>query len=114
MSAILSVVTGSPVYQNIVERAPTPLHSTAATYSETMEEVQRLRVKRRGLKGSITKLLSKVDEALNVLLEAVSIESTLESKRILVATTIEQLRMKLDLVTKLDNSMQIQFRWKMN
>ena len=37
-------------------------------------------------------------------LEAVSIESTPESKRILVATTIEQLRMKLDQVTKLDNS----------
>ena len=69
-----------------------------------MEEVQRLRVKRRGLKGSITKLLSKVDEALTVELEAVSIESTPESKRILVATTIEQLRMKLDQVTKLDNS----------
>ena len=48
--------------------------------------------------------MSKVDEALTVELEAVSIESTSESKRILVATTIEQLRMKLEQITKLDNS----------
>jgi len=69
-----------------------------------MEEIQRLRVKRRGLKGSITKLLSKVEEALTAELETVNVDSTMESKRILVATTVEQLRMKLEQVVKFDNS----------
>ena len=59
-----------------------------------MEEIQRLRVKQRSLKGSITKLLAKVDEALTTELERVSVESTPESRRILVVTTVEQLKVK--------------------
>ena len=69
-----------------------------------MEEIQRLRVKRRGLKGSITKLLAKVDEALTAELERVSVESTPELRRILVATTVEQLRVKHEQIIKLDST----------
>ena len=68
-----------------------------------MEELQRLRAKRRALKGSATKLLAKVDGALDTELETVNVESTPESRRILVATTAEQLRAKREQIISLDS-----------
>ena len=50
-----------------------------------MEDAQRLRVKRRGLKGSITKLTGKVQEALTTELETVNAESVPESRSILIS-----------------------------
>ena len=69
-----------------------------------MEEPKRLRVKRRGLKGSITKLTGKVHEALSAELETVNMESVPESRRILVSTTTEQLKTKLQQVVELDGA----------
>jgi len=54
--------------------------------------------------GQYHKLLSKVEEALTAELETLNVDSTLESKRILVATTVKQLRMKLEQIKKFDNS----------
>ena len=48
--------------------------------------------------------MAKVDEALTAELERVSVESTPESRRILVATTVEQLRVKHEQIIKLDST----------
>ena len=69
-----------------------------------MEEIQQLCVKRCGFKGSVTKLLAKVDEALTAELETVNVESTSEARRVLVVTTVKQLRMKHEQIGELDNS----------
>ena len=69
-----------------------------------MEDAQRLRVKRRGLKGSITKLTGKVQEALITELETVNAESVPESRRILISTTIDQLKFKLAQINELDEA----------
>ena len=69
-----------------------------------MEEPKRLRVKWRGLRGSITKLTEKVQEALTTELETVNMESVSESRRILVSTTTEQLKMKLQQIIELDGA----------
>ena len=69
-----------------------------------MDEVQRHRVKRRGLKGSVTKLLSKVEDVFSKELEAVNIDSIQESQRILVSTTVTQLNTKVDQIKRLDES----------
>ena len=69
-----------------------------------MEEHKRLRVKRCGLKGSITKMTEKVHEALSAELETVNMESISESRRILVSTTTEQLRTKLKQIIELDGA----------
>ena len=69
-----------------------------------MEETSRLRVKRRGLKGSVTKLMGKVEDAFITELEAVNAESVPESRRILASTTVEQLKSKLAQIAKLDEA----------
>jgi len=69
-----------------------------------MEDAQRLRVKRRGLKGSITKLTGKVQEALTTELETVNAESVPESRRILISPTIDQLKFKLVQINELDEA----------
>ena len=48
--------------------------------------------------------MAKVNKALTAELERVSIESTPELRRILVATTVEQLRMKHEQIIKLDST----------
>ena len=69
-----------------------------------MAEGQRLHVKSCGLKGSLTKLTGKVEEALSAELETVSTESVPESRRVLVSTTVEQLKSKLAQITELDEA----------
>ena len=60
--------------------------------------------KRRGLKGSITKLTGKVQEALTAELETVNTDSVPESRRLLVSTTVEQLKSKLAQINELDEA----------
>ena len=67
-----------------------------------MDEAQRHQVKRRGLKGSVTKLFSKVEDMLSTELEAVNIDSTQESQRILVSPTVTQLNAKIEQIKRLD------------
>ena len=69
-----------------------------------MEEVKRLRVKWCGLKGSIMQLREKVQEALTTELETVNSESVLESWRILVFMSTEQLKLKLQQIIELDGA----------
>ena len=69
-----------------------------------MDEVQRHRVKRRGLKGSVTKLLTKVEDMLSAELETIHLDSTLESRRLLVSTTVAQLTAKMDQIKTLDEA----------
>lgn len=69
-----------------------------------MEEAQRLRVKRRGLRGSITKLMGKVEGVFTTELETVNTESVPESRRILASTTVEQLKSKLAQIAELDEA----------
>ena len=71
----------------------------------TIEEPTRLRVKQRGLKGSITKLTGKIQEALTAELETVNTNSVPESSlRLLVSTTVEQLKSKLAQINELDEA----------
>ena len=67
-----------------------------------MDEVQRHQVKRRRLKGNVTKLLSKVEDVLSTEPEAVNIDSTQKSQRILVSTTVTQLNANIDQIKRLD------------
>ena len=69
-----------------------------------MDEVQRLRVKQHGLKGSVTKLLTKVDDILSAELKTVNLNSTPESQRLLAATTATQLTAKRGQIEKLDDT----------
>ena len=69
-----------------------------------MEESQCLCVKRRGLKGSITKLTGKVQEALTAELETVNRDSIPESRKLLVSTAIAQLKSKLEQIIELDGA----------
>ena len=69
-----------------------------------MDKAQHLRVKWRGLKGSITKLMGKVEDAFTAELEIVNSESVPESQRILAFTTVEQLKTKLAHIAKLDEA----------
>ena len=69
-----------------------------------MEEALCLRVKRRGLKGSITKLMGKVEQALSADLETVNAESVTEAQRVTITTTINQLKTKLKQIIVLDNA----------
>jgi len=69
-----------------------------------MAELNRNRVKRHGLKGSVTKLLAKVEDVLSAELETVNLDSTPESQRLLAATTATQLTAKKSQIEKLDNA----------
>jgi len=69
-----------------------------------MAEVQRNRVKRRGLKGSVTKLLAKVEDILSAELETVNLNSTPEFWRLLAATTATQLTAKKSQIERLDDA----------
>jgi len=69
-----------------------------------MEEPTRLHVKRHGLKGSITKLMGKIQEALTAELETVNTDSVPESRRLLVSTTVKQLKSKLAQINELDEA----------
>ena len=51
-----------------------------------MEELQRLRARRRGLKASVTKLLAKIEEIVPAELENITSESLVESRRVTVST----------------------------
>lgn len=68
-----------------------------------MEKALRLRVKRRGLKGSITKLMGKVEQGLSADLQIVNAESVIEAQRVTITTTIDQLKTKLKKIIVLDN-----------
>lgn len=69
-----------------------------------MDETQRLRAKRRGLKGSVTKLLTKVDDILSTELATVNLSSTPESRRLLASTTVMQLTTKKNQIAQLDDT----------
>ena len=68
-----------------------------------MEEVKRLRVKRRSCRASITKLLAKVQDATSCELNTLNPETVTESRRLAVTTTLGQLKTKRDLLIKLDS-----------
>ena len=72
-----------------------------------MEEALRLCVKRRGLKGSINKLMGKVEQVLSADLETVNAESVTEPQRVTVTTTIDQLKTKLKQIIVLDNAIGV-------
>ena len=67
------------------------------------EDPQRLRVKRRSCRGSITKLLSKVEDALSCELTTINSDTVAESQRLAFNTTLGQLKLKKDLIIKLDS-----------
>ena len=69
-----------------------------------MDEAQRLRAKRRGLKGSVTKLLAKVDDILSAELATINLSSTPESRRLLASTTVTQLTAKKNQISQLDDT----------
>ena len=66
------------------------------------DDPQRLRVKRRSCKGSITKLLTKVDSALSCELNTINSTTVDESQRLAFNTVLGQLKTKRDLIIKLD------------
>ena len=68
-----------------------------------MDEVQRLRVKRRSCRASITKLLTKVEDAMLCELNTINSETVDESRRLAFTTTLRHLRTKRDLIIKLDS-----------
>ena len=70
----------------------------------TMDEAQRLQAKRRGLRGSVTKLLAKVDNILSGELATTNLSSTPESRRLLASTTATQLMAKKNQITQLDDA----------
>ena len=67
-----------------------------------MDENQRLHSKRRGLRGSVTKLSTKVEDIISTDLEGISKESVSESRKLMAATTLAQLRTKRDQIAELD------------
>jgi len=67
-----------------------------------MDEIQRLRVKRRSCKGSITKLLAKVGDAMSCDLNSLNSTTVAESQILAFSTTLEQLKTKRDLMIRLD------------
>jgi len=69
-----------------------------------MDKAQRLCVKWRGLRGSITKLTRTVEEAFTAELEIMNTESVLESRRILVSTIVEQMKTKLTQIAELNEA----------
>ena len=68
-----------------------------------MDEVQRLRMKRRSCKASITKLLAKVEDTTLIELNTINSETVTESRRLAVTTTLGHLKTKRDLIIKLDS-----------
>ena len=68
-----------------------------------MDEVQRLRVKRRSCKASITKLLAKVEDTTLIELNTINSETVTESRRLAVTTTLGHLKTKRDLIIRLDS-----------
>lgn len=69
-----------------------------------MDEALRLKAKRRGLKGSVTKLLTKVEEVLSADLATVNLSSTSDSRRLLTSTTLTQLTAKKNQISELDET----------
>ena len=69
-----------------------------------MDEAQRLWIKRRGLKGSVTKLLAKANDILSVELETVNLNSTSQARRLLASTTVTQLTAKKGQIERLDDT----------
>ena len=68
-----------------------------------MDEVQRLRVKRQSCRASITKLLTKVEDAMLCELNTINSETVDESRMLAFTTTLGHLRTKRDLIIKLDS-----------
>ncbi|XP_065918799.1 uncharacterized protein [Dysidea avara] len=68
-----------------------------------MDDTQRLRVKRRSCKASITKLLAKVEDATSCELSTINLEVVTDSRRLAVATTLAQLKTKKDAISKLND-----------
>ena len=69
-----------------------------------MDENQRLRTKRRGIKASVMKLIAKVETMISADLESVSTKSVSESQKVLAETTLTQLKVKKDQIMELDTA----------
>ena len=69
-----------------------------------MDENQRIHSKRRGLKGSVTKLTAKVEDIIFTDLGSISNESVTESRKLMASTTLAQLQAKRDQVVELDTA----------
>ncbi|XP_065916009.1 uncharacterized protein [Dysidea avara] len=68
-----------------------------------MENIQRLRTRRRATKSSVTKLLGKVDGILSADLEGVNSQSVKEAAKLMADTTLCQLKAKQGQLVELNN-----------
>ena len=68
------------------------------------EDTQRLCVKRRSCKACITKLLTKVDEATSCELSDINSEVGTDSRRLVFATILAQLKVKKDVISELNDN----------
>ena len=59
-----------------------------------MDDCQCLNSKRRGIKASVTKLITKVEDMLTADLAGVSTQTVPEGKKLLAETTLAQLKHK--------------------
>ncbi|XP_065901997.1 uncharacterized protein [Dysidea avara] len=69
-----------------------------------MSELQRLQAKRRGIKASVTKLITKVEDMISADLEGVSTQYVSESRKLLAETTLVQLKHKKGQIMELDDA----------
>ena len=69
-----------------------------------MEDLQRLRTRRRATKASVTTLLSKVDGALSADLEGVNPQSIKEETRLMAGSILVKLKAKRSQFVDLSNS----------
>ena len=72
-----------------------------------MSEVQHLQAKRRGIKASVTKLITKVEDMISADLEDVSTQSVSESRKLLAETTLVQLKHKKGQIMELDDAIGV-------
>ena len=69
-----------------------------------MDECQRLNSKRRDIKASATKLITKVEDMMSANLEGISNQTVSESKKLLAETTLAHLKQKKGQILELDDA----------
>jgi len=69
-----------------------------------MDATQCLQAKRQALKGSVTKLFTKVEDMIYADLEGVTSESITEARKLMAVTTLGQLQTKRDQIVELDTA----------
>ena len=69
-----------------------------------IDDLKRLISKRRGIKASVTKLITKVEDMVAADLDTVSSQTVSTSRKLLGETTLTQLKAKKDQIVELDNA----------